>query len=342
MDSQSRLESDRLAFIDQLLEHPERFDFYQALRTLEGLFPEAALVGQAKRPGAEYYRLGQSPMLTFAPASLSGAEYSKSGKVRLLIRFFGLFGPQGPLPIHLTELAHERSLNFGDQTLRRFADIFHHRAISFFYMIWRQAQPAANRDRPADDRFMAYLGALVGQGGPTPASTPHGIARTVAPESKRYFAGQLGRLAKTPDGLAAILSEVLQVPTQVNNFHPHWMAIEPDDQTKLSGPTQYRSLGQGATLGRRVYDVQHSIEVQLGPMDLSSFEGLLPGGRAMASLIEWLKTYLGAEWFVRSTHLLKAEEVPPLRLGQQGRLGWTTWLGPRKSLSSADELGFSL
>ena len=342
MDAQSRIESDRLAFIEQLLARPERFDFYQALRTLEGLFPEAAPIGQAKRPSAEYFRLGQSPMLTFAPASMSGAEYSKSGKLRLLIRFFGLFGPQGPLPIHLTELAHERDLNFGDPTLRRFADIFHHRAIAFFYMIWRQAQPAANRDRPAEDRFMAYLGAFVGQGGPITNGEPMRTTKVVAPESKRYFAGQLGRLAKTPEGLAAILSEVFQVATKVNSFYPHWMVIEPDDQTKLSGPTQYRSLGQGATLGRRVYDVQHSIEVQMGPMDLASFEGLLPGGRAMASLIEWLKTYLGAEWFVRSRHLLKAEEVPGLRLGQQGRLGWTTWLGTRQSPMPADELSFSL
>jgi type VI secretion system protein ImpH len=342
MDAQSRIESDRLAFIEQLLDHPERFDFYQALRTLEGMFPEAALIGQAKRPGTEYYRLGQSPMLSFAPASLSGVEHSKNGKLRLMIRFFGLFGPQGPLPIHLTELAHERDLNFGDKTLRRFADIFHHRAISFFYMIWRQAQPAANRDRPADDRFMAYLGALVGQGGPSTLNETSRTRNTVAPESKRYFAGQLGRLAKTPDGLAAILSEVFQVPTQVNNFHPHWMAIERDDQTKLSGPTQYRALGQGATLGRRVYDVQHSIEVQMGPMDLASYEGLLPGGRAMASLVEWLKTYLGAEWFVRSTHMLKAEEVPALQLGQQGRLGWTTWLGSRRTTKPTTELSFAL
>ncbi len=342
MDSENRTQTDRIAFVEQILEHPERFDFYQALRTIEGLYPESPPIGQAKRPGVEAFRLGQSPKLTFAPASLSGAEYTKNGKLRILIRFFGLFGPQGPLPIHLTELAHERDLNFGDSTLRRFADIFHHRAISFFYLIWRQAQPAANRDRPSEDRFMDFLGALVGQNG-VPAQPAKPIqGRFVPAESKRYFVGQLGKLAKTPEGLAAILSEFFKIPVQVNSFRPHWMNLSRNDQTNLSGPPDLRCLGRGAVLGRRVYDAQHSIAVVLGPMDFASYEAMLPGGRAMNSLTEWLNIYLGAELFVQTRHLLKASEVPSIRLGHQGKLGWTTWLGKRKSAVAADELALSV
>jgi type VI secretion system protein ImpH len=338
MDSENRTQINRLAFVEAILAQPERFDFYQALRTLEGLYPESPPIGQAKRPGAENFRLGQSPLLTFAPASLSGAEHSKSGKLRILIRFFGLFGPQGPLPIHLTELAHERDLNFGDPTLRRFADIFHHRAISFFYMIWRQAQPAANRDRPQEDRFMDFLGALVGQNGPSLKSVDPKHGPFVPAQSKRYFAGQIGRLAKTPEGLASILSEFFKIPVQVKNFRPHWMNLSRDDQSSLSGPSALRCLGRGAVLGRRVYDAQHSIEVVLGPMDFASYEAMLPEGRAMKSLKEWLKIYLGGELFVQTRHLLKADEVPTIVLGRQGKLGWTTWLGRRSNPEAAEEL----
>lgn len=342
MDSENRTQTHRIAFLEQILDHPERFDFYQALRTIEGLYPESPPIGQAKRPSVEAFRLGQSPMLSFAPASLSGAEYTKNGKLRILIRFFGLFGPQGALPTHLTELAHERDLNFGDATLRRFADIFHHRAISFFYLIWRQAQPAANRDRPGEDRFMDFLGALVGQNGAPAQTTDPGHTRYVPGESKRYFAGQLGKLAKTPEGLAAILSEFFKIPVQVHSFRPHWMNLSRSDQTSLSGPPDLRCLGLGAVLGRRVYDAQHSIEVILGPMDFASYEAMLPGGRAMKSLKEWLSLYLGAELFVQTRHLLQATEVPSITLGRHGKLGWTTWLGKRKSALAADELALSV
>ena len=72
------------------------------------------------------------------------------------MRLFGLFGPNGPLPIHLTEYARERLQHGGDATLCRFLDVFHHRFLALFYKAWAQAQPHVNRDRPAQDRFVVY------------------------------------------------------------------------------------------------------------------------------------------------------------------------------------------
>jgi len=39
--------------------------------------------------------------------------------------------------------------------------------------------------------------------------------------------------------------------------------------------------------------------------------------------------------------VLKREEVPPLRLDGQYRLGWTTWLGERTVKTDADDLIFT-
>ena len=36
--------------------------------------------------------------------------------------------------------------------------------------------------------------------------------------------------------------------------------------------------------------------------------------------------------------ILRAGQVPAIRLGQQGRLGWTTWLMPRRVASDAADL----
>ena len=36
--------------------------------------------------------------------------------------------------------------------------------------------------------------------------------------------------------------------------------------------------------------------------------------------------------------VLEAEEVPPLRLDGNGRLGWTTWLASRSRTEPADDL----
>ena len=336
MVSENRTETDRIAFIEQIIEQPARYDFYLALRTLETLYPESPLIGQARRPAQEHLRLGQSPQLSFAPASLTQAQLSKAGKLRIIVRFFGLFGPQGALPLHLTELAHERDLNFGDATLRRFADIFHHRTLSMFYAIWRQAQPVVQRDRPEQDRFIDLLGSLVGLAGLSAYEVD-----PVPAVSKRYFAGHLGRLAKTPEGLEAILSNFFGVKVQVHSYHPRWLTLARQEQTSLSGLPQLRSLGMGATLGRRVYDAQHSIALMVGPMDLPSYEAMLPGETTLLRMKAWLKSYLGGEWFISSRHLLVADQVPSTQLGKMGRLGWTSWLGKRHSSAPAADLQLS-
>ena len=122
-----------------------------------------AALGPARRPVDEPVRLGQDPDLSFAPAPLASFETGRDGRPpRLQVRLFGLLGPNGPLPLHLTEYARERLRHAGDPTLSRFLDLFHHRFLTLFYRAWAQAQPHVNRDRPDDDRFAAYIGSFFG------------------------------------------------------------------------------------------------------------------------------------------------------------------------------------
>jgi type VI secretion system protein ImpH len=39
--------------------------------------------------------------------------------------------------------------------------------------------------------------------------------------------------------------------------------------------------------------------------------------------------------------VLARDEVPGIRLGREGHLGWTTWLGPRRSPTDADDLALA-
>jgi len=36
--------------------------------------------------------------------------------------------------------------------------------------------------------------------------------------------------------------------------------------------------------------------------------------------------------------VLARDEVPGIRLGREGQLGWTTWLGARRAPTDADDL----
>src|SRR5262249_37180338 len=151
-------QADALTFFAELAAAPYRYDFYQTLRRIECLYEDRPRWGRALRPIDEPVRLGQEADLSFAPAPLASVDRRDGRVPRLQVRLFGLFGPNGPLPIHLTEYARERLQHAGDSTLSRFLDVLHHRFLALFYRAWAQAQPTVNRDRPRDDRFTVYIG----------------------------------------------------------------------------------------------------------------------------------------------------------------------------------------
>ncbi|MGZ8203423.1 MAG: type VI secretion system baseplate subunit TssG [Burkholderiales bacterium] len=333
--------TDRLAesaaqFFSALAREPYRYDFFQALRHIEALNPGKPRLGRSLRPAEEPIRLAQEPSLAFAPATLASFE-PPGAQVpvgRIEVRFFGLLGPNGPLPLHLTEYARERLMHAGDRTLVRFLDIFHHRFLLLFYRAWAQAQPTVSFDRPREDRFSDYVGALIGLGAPAMRNRD-----AVDDHAKLFFSGLLVRHVRNADGLAALLAGFFRVPVRIEQFVGHWMTFPANDRTRLGGVMA--TLGSGAMLGARVWDRQHKFRVRLGSLSLAQYESFLPGGGAIGRMVAWVRQYLSFEMDWDAQLVLKRSEVPRTRLGQYGRLGWTTWIGHYRGERDADSLMLS-
>lgn len=301
---------------------PYRFGFFQAVRRLNCCFADTALTGTAFHPADDPIRFGQTPHTHFAPATLATCEMdAASGAPRLSQYFLGLFGPNGPLPTHLTEYARDRQRHHHDATLGRFADMFHHRMISLFYRAWAQAQPTVQHDRPAQDRFSVYVGALAGLAMPAFRD-----ADDMPQAAKLHFAGHLSSLPRHALGLASMLASLFKVPVQIVEFVAHWLRIPRRDRFNLGASPAIGRLGESAVLGERVRQRQDKFQVRLGPMGLAEYESFLPTGAAYPVLVAAVRNYLGLEllWEVRLQ--LKGTEKPVTCLGKQGALGWTSWL----------------
>ena len=283
MDATLGREADAVAFLAALAEAPHRHDFYQTLRRLECLYAEKPRWGRALRPVDEPVRLGQEPHLSFAPAPLASFEVGSEGRApRLQVRLFGLLGPNGPLPLHMTEYARERLRHAGDPTLARFLDLFNHRFLGLFYRAWAQAQPHVNHDRPDDDRFGAYVGAFFGV---SPAAFRH---RDSVPDLARFFhVGALVRQVRNAAGLVAILQHFFRVPVQIQEFVGHWMLLEASERSYVG--RQGVALGSGAVLGARVWDRQTKFRLRFGPLTLAQYESFLPTGVMLRKLIDWVR-----------------------------------------------------
>ena len=316
-----------------LRDAPYRYGFFAAMRLLEVLHGDRPRFGRSTKPAQDALRLAQEPSITHAPASLAGYEPGEEGRPdRLLVHFFGLFGTDGPLPLHLTEYARDRQRNHRDPTFQRFADLFHHRALSLFYRAWADVRPTVSFDRPAQDRFADYTGAFLG------LSTPGLRDRDAMPDlTKLHFAGHLSAQTRHAAGLASILSAYFTVPVQVQGFVGAWLTLPPPDYTRLCGGEETAGLGRSAVLGARVWSRQHKFRLVFGPLTLAQYERLLPGGLSFHRLIPIVRNYAGDVLAWDCNLVLQQPEIPQTRLGQQGRLGWTTWLLPRRTeLDAAD------
>jgi type VI secretion system protein ImpH len=320
--------------IDELAKQPFAFNFFSAVRLLENARHDLPRVGWSLSAAQDAVRFGQKPSLAFAPSSLESVEPRTSdGGVKLFVRFFGLFGPNAPLPPHLTEYAYERALHHGDRTLTAFLDVFHHRLISFFYRAWAANQKTVDLDRKEDRRFSLFVGSLFGLGGDAVQNCD-----SIQDWAKMYFGGRLACQSRSAEGLEAILKEYFEVPAQIQSFVGHWMDLPSDSVCQLGKSPQTGSLGANTIVGLRIYDGQLKFRIRLGPMKFKDYERLLPGHTSFERLRQWVFSYCGDEYFWDAQLILEAGEVPVTRLGTTGRLGWTTWLKTQPFKRDADDL----
>ena len=239
--------ADSVALLERVTARPYAFDFFYVLRRLEATHPHRPRLGVAARPADEPIRLGQEPLLDFAPAALSGVRPARDARPPVIeVRFLGLLGPNGPLPLHLTEYARDRMLHHGDTTFARFLDLINHRFLLLFYRAWAQAQPVTNLDRRDDDRFTKYVGALFGSGLQTTQQRD-----AVEDEVKLHHAGTLARQVRNADGLQAMLSHYFRLPVRVQEFAARWMRLPADDRTRLGAGGQAAQLVAARCLAHR-------------------------------------------------------------------------------------------
>jgi type VI secretion system protein ImpH len=332
---QNRLDR-RAKLLAQAEEAPYNLDFFALSRALENLHPDMPRLGTALRPADEPVRYCQDISLAFAPAAISSVgSVPGGGTVRVGIRFMGLFGPNGAMPLHLTEYAHDRQLHGDDSTLAAFADIFHHRMILLMYRSWAQAQPVISLDRSEDSRFDAYIGALFGSG----ESQWQG-RDAVQDAAKLHNAGLLARGVKNADGLRDILATYLGVPVRIESYVGHWLPMQERDRTRLGDAGGSGRLGGGATLGSAIWDCQSKFRIRIGALDWADYERFLPGESGAIVVRDWVRQYIGFDLGWDLAVSLKSDQVPSARLGGKPRIGLSCWIGKSSKPAPKEDLIF--
>ncbi|MBB6132191.1 type VI secretion system protein ImpH [Massilia aurea] len=317
--------------IADLLAHPQRYEFFQAVRLLlrwldrQGIGPEQALGG--------VIRFRNSVGLGFPPSEIEAIEPGTGDVPAITITpaMMGLLGVMGALPLHYTERFAAWELRNRDDGPRAFLDLFSSRQVALFYRAWckyRVRQPLA----AGVDRFQPLLLALAGvASGQQDVAEADAMARFAAPLRSRVVSADL---------IAGVLGACFGVAVRVEQFTGRWDVLAPDQRTLLAQGNCV--LGAGATAGARLLRPELGIRIRLGPVSAVEFERFLPGqegSRALAALLG--RFAIDVPYRVLQV-VLRREAVHGARLGGSARLGLNGFLCTRSAARDRDDMCYLL
>jgi type VI secretion system protein ImpH len=312
-----------MSYSDQLVAEPWRFDLFNVLRRYEREHPQKPRVGDSATVGDEFVILSQNPYMEFPASTLEGAIEEPSGRMRLIARFLGMFGPQGALPLTTTEESYIWLLE-RDDAFPRFVDIFQRRFLALFYRAWADPRPIAQNDRPKEDRFWAYIGSMIGVGSP-----PYRNVDTISDFAKMEFAGLLAPKAKSASRLRNLIAGLFGVKVEIDEFVGAWLSFEKQECTQLGSSQSL--LGSDTILGASVFSVSDKFRIRVFVKDIAQYERFLPGPDLAQQIGDAVFLYLGEEFDWDMELAIPAGEITPVRLGLGAKLGWTSWMAPNWS-----------
>lgn len=337
------------SLIEDLTQSPWKFEFHQAVRLLE-FYLDGDRVGLSSDPRTDSIRFKALANLSFPASELSQVlipETDAGAQGEVTVTFLGLAAAMGPLPRPFVEQILERVAQ-KDTATRDFLDIFHHRLIAYHYRAREKHRPSM-RVVPVEDSVLTEpLLAIAGIGTPTLSHRSD-----ISDRSLLAFGATLGRPRKLTQGLAGMVQHYFGTPARGVPFQGRWLHLDAGSWTRLSasGTRGAGSVGLGGdlVLGTRAWDQSAAFELQIGPLDLATFqsflptdpEGRVPDGARLPPLQSLAKLHAPLGMEVRARLILGsnvAKQVPLSSQPRGPRLGYTSWLGAPPKNKPADHV----
>ncbi|MDP0927901.1 type VI secretion system baseplate subunit TssG [Paracoccus onubensis] len=302
------------------------------LRRLEREASDRPRIGRSSRLRDDFVEIGQDPRLAFPAREVELAEPQHGNRTRLRAQFMGFFGPNGALPLSLTEEVL-RWQEEGEDGFVQFVDILAARFYQLFFRAWSDAHAISQHDRPDEDRFGRYIAAVAGIG--SPAFRQHDSFPDIA---RLPLVSLFGGRVRSAVRLRQMVESYFGLTADVDEHMPTWLEFEADER---------RGLGSGGALGRDVYlgarlkSINEKICIHLHIPDVETYRSFLPGQERHERLSDLVYWYLGRSYEVDLALTLPPSEIPPARMGETISLGWLAALTPSAEMRAQERIEIS-
>jgi type VI secretion system protein ImpH len=337
MATESRRTDSPLA--QELFDEPYRFEFFQAVRLLERMYPDRKPVARDSDALREVVRFRTRQTLLFPACEIHDLTQNNNEAQEppeMMVSFMGVTGPLGVLPYQYTELLMERA-RYKDTALWNFLDIFNHRMLSLFYRVWEKYHFPIAYERSKSDQFTAYLFDIIGMG-------TKGLRGRLSFQDQGLlpYGGLIAQRPHSATAIGLMIGDYFGVDAKVVQFPGEWLKLG-DNVTSLGSANN--ELGRSTIAGTRVWCDQSRFRIRLGPVPLKKFQTLIPVGSAHKPLSEMVRLQVGLEFEFDLQLVLQRDEVPYCTLNAKDengpRLGWTSWLKTREFAKDDDQVMIS-
>ncbi|MGY0559326.1 type VI secretion system baseplate subunit TssG [Luteimonas sp. A277] len=346
--------------IQQLLDQPHRFGFFQAMRLIEQLYLRQG--GGGKDAVALRVRFRNTLSLAFPAAEIESAQARTTeggplalpeeieeaaasgniGDITLTPAFMGLLGTVGALPTHYTEFLQERETYQRDRAARAFLDMFTNRAVALHYAAWKKYRLAMQYELDRKEKFLPLVLSLAGVGMTGLRDRLAEGEGGVFDQAIAHYAGAVRQRPVSARLLQQVLADYFQAGVEVEQFVGAWYQVPEHQATRLG--VANAGLGTTALAGNRVWQRDLRMRLVIGPLQRERFDDFLPGGTAAAALEKWLTLLTGSclEYEIRL--LLRAEDVRGAGIGggHGARLGWDSYVCTRPSQQARADAGYGI
>ncbi|AYM75026.1 type VI secretion system baseplate subunit TssG [Janthinobacterium agaricidamnosum] len=326
--------------IQQLLDAPQRFECFQALRLLlawlaeHGIDEHTALAKVMRFDNSVSLRFPASQVETLTTSGIADADALLqallSGHVHhihITPAFMGLLGCQGCLPSHYSERIAAHQYSERENSPRAFLDLFSSRTVVLFYQAWQKYR-IEQAGHSGD--FLTRLLALAACR-PSQDEAAAGL-----------YSGLLQQRNISSVVMARILADHFGVPCHIDEATGAMDVLAPREQTALGMANAV--LGQRATVGERCRRPDLAVRLRLGPLTAEQHAGFLPRAPASAALRHMLTLFRQPLVRYDIVLVLRASDVRGMALtatGQAG-LGRNSFLGDATTPRHRDDMHYEM
>jgi len=339
--------------IQQLLDEPYRFEFFQAITLIEKLLVEKGVM--PAQVLTEYLQFRTSTKQGF-PASqiealdiettadtststdeahlISALDRGELNRICITPAFFGLLGNHGALPSHYSDRIVAHLHTHKNSGVQAYFDLFSNRLIALFYKAWRKNRLELASEKSGQAALMPILLSIAG-------SKIHAVPDEVA----AYYASAFAQRPVSAVMIAQVLSDYLNVAVQVQSNVGRWEQLDSCHETRLG--VANTTLSAGAMLGGRIWRRDLLVGIRIGPLDKAQYEDFLREGKGAEALRDILAMFDTPTLRYEVQLVLKASEVSGITLGggagvAPARLGVDAFLVTGDTESDRDDIRYTL